>query len=81
MASIYFAMGIVMVFAARDPQKHKAFVDFLVIANILHAMVMLIASQSLIQIFLDAIPVGAMGFLPLLFYPWGLRNFLLRNGS
>ncbi len=79
MASLYLAMGVVMVFAARSPEKHKAFVDFLVIANILHALVMLVAAQNTLQIVLDVIPIGVMGVLPLLFYPWGLSNFLIRD--
>jgi hypothetical protein len=78
-ASLYLAMGVVMVFAARNPEKHKAFVDFLVIANILHASVMLVTAQKMLQIVLDVLPIGAMGILPLVFYPWGLRNFLIRD--
>ena len=79
MASLYLAMGVVMIFAARSPEKHKAFIDFLVIANILHAMVMLVAAQNILQIMLDVLPIGLMGILPLVFYPWGLRNFLIRD--
>ena len=78
MASLYFSMGIVMVFAARNPEKHKAFVDFIITGNTLHALVMLITAQNTIQIMLDVIPIGLMGILPLFFYPWGLRNFLVR---
>jgi hypothetical protein len=78
-ASLYFAMGVVMIFAARCPEKHKIFVDYLVIANILHALVMLVTIQYPMQILLDVLPIGAMGILPLLFYPWGLRNFLIRD--
>jgi hypothetical protein len=81
MASLYFAMGVVMAFAARNPEKHKAFVDFLIIANGLHAIVMFIAAQNALQILLDVIPIGAMGTLPLLFYPWGLKNFLIRDDA
>ena len=78
MASLYFSMGLVMVFAARSPEKHKSFVDFLVLGNTLHALVMLITAQNSLQIILDVIPIGAMGILPLFFYPWGVRNFLVR---
>jgi hypothetical protein len=78
-ASLYLAMGVVMVFAARNPEKHKAFVDFLVIANILHALVMVVTAQKMLQIVLDVLPIGAMGILPLVFYPWGLRNFLIQD--
>ena len=78
MASLYFSMGVVMVFAARNPEKHKSFVDFLVLGNILHALVMLITVQNATQIMLDVIPIGLMGILPLFFYPWEIRNFLVR---
>lgn len=78
MASLYFSMGLVMVFAARNPEMHKSFVDFLVLGNTLHALVMLITAQNSLQIILDIIPIGAMGLLPLFFYPWGKRNFLVR---
>jgi hypothetical protein len=81
MASLYFAMGLVMVFAARKPEQHKAFVDFLVIANVLHAGVMLLTAQNTLQIFLDVIPIGVMGLLPLSIYPWGLKNFLFGDMS
>ena len=78
MASLYFSMGIVMVFAAQNPEKHKTFIDFLVLGNTLHSLVMLVTAQSTLQIILDVIPIGAMGILPLFFYPWGIRNFLIR---
>ena len=78
MASLYFAMGVIMLFAARNPDEHKAFVDFVVLGNILHALVMLVTAQNTRQIVLDAIPIGAMGIMPLLFYPWGLRNFIVK---
>jgi len=78
MATLYFSMGIVMVVAARNPEKHKSFVDFLVLGNTLHALVMLVAAQAFLQIVLDVLPIGLMGILPLFFYPWGIRNFLIR---
>ncbi|MHA2208050.1 MAG: hypothetical protein ACXABV_02670 [Candidatus Thorarchaeota archaeon] len=40
MSSIYFSMGIVMILAAREPSKHKLFVDFLIISNTIHAIIM-----------------------------------------
>ena len=78
MASLYFSMGVVMVFAARNPENNKAFVDFLIIGNTLHALVMLVTAQNFLQIVLDVLPIGLMGILPLFFYPWGIRNFLIR---
>ena len=76
MASIYLAMGIIMILVARNPIKQKAFIDFIILANTLHASVMLFFAQNPAHIVLDVIPIGLMGLLPLLVYPWGLRNFL-----
>jgi hypothetical protein len=76
MSSIYLAMGIVMVLIAKDPLSHKAFIDFLVIANLGHAFVMLIFSETIWQLVFDVGAIALMGALPLFFYPWGLRNFL-----
>ena len=76
MSSIYLAMGIVMMLIARDPLPHKAFIDFLVIANLGHAFVMLIFSEIIWQLVFDVGAIALMGALPLFFYPWGLRQFL-----
>ena len=76
MSSIYLAMGIVMVLIAKDPLPHKAFIDFLVIANLGHAFVMLIFTESAWQLLFDVGVIALMGALPLFFYPWGLRQFL-----
>ena len=75
MSSIYFAIGIIMILCSRNPLSHKSFIDFIVIANILHAIVMIVYAENLMHIG-DALIIGAIGVLPLLFYPWGLRNFL-----
>lgn len=75
LGSLYFAMGIIMLVAAKNPLSHKTFVDFIVIANIFHAIVMLIFAQNIFHLG-DAALIGLMGVLPLLFYPWGLKNFL-----
>jgi hypothetical protein len=74
--SLYLAMGIVMIAIVRDPVPHKAFVDYVVIGNILHALVMIAYAEHLLHIILDAAFIGATGVLPLIFYPWGLGNFL-----
>jgi hypothetical protein len=78
MASLYFSMGVVMVFVAQSPEKHKSFIDFLILGNTLHALVMLVTAQAFLQILLDVLPIGLMGILPLFFYPWRIRNFLVR---
>ncbi len=74
-SSIYFAMGIFMILCSRNPISHKSFIDFIIIANIFHAIVMFLYAENLMHIG-DAIVIGALGVLPLLFYPWGLRKFL-----
>jgi type III secretory pathway component EscR len=75
-SSIYLAMGIVMIRIARNPLPHKAFIDFLVIANLAHALVMLIFAEHIWHIIIDVGAIALMGALPLFFYPWGLRKFL-----
>jgi hypothetical protein len=71
---IYFAMGIIMIFSAGNPLAHKSFLDFVIIANILHAIVMVVFAKNLLHLIVDAIPIGFMGVLPLSFYPWGLSK-------
>jgi len=73
---IYFAMGIIMIFSASNPLAHKSFLDFVILANILHSFVMVIYAKNLFHIVVDFLSIGLMGVLPLLFYPWGLRKFL-----
>ena len=74
--SLYFAMGIVMLFVSKTPAKHKAFVDFIIIGNILHSIVMIAFAQNHLHVLLDAGFIGAMGVLPLALYPWELKKFL-----
>jgi hypothetical protein len=49
-ASIYFAMGIIMLITAKNPFSHKSFVDFVVVANIFHAIVMIIFAQNIFHL-------------------------------
>ncbi|MHA2065131.1 MAG: hypothetical protein ACXABY_12210 [Candidatus Thorarchaeota archaeon] len=74
MSSIYFSIGIVMILAAKAPTEHKLFVDFLILSNTIHAAIMIIFAQNVLQIIVDAGMIGVMGILPVVFYPWGLRN-------
>ena len=74
--SLYLAMGIGMVCIARTVEKHKGFIDFIVMANVFHAVIMIVFAQKPIHIYLDAGFIGLMGLLPLLVYPWGVANFL-----
>lgn len=71
---IYFAMGIIMIVSGGNPLRHKSFLDFVIIANILHAIAMVIYAKNFLHLIVDAIPIGLMGMLPLLFYPWGLSK-------
>ena len=73
---IYLAMGVVMVAAAKKPLAHKAFVDFLILGNCFHALVMLVYSEHVLHIVFDVASIGAMGLVPILIYPWGLQSFL-----
>lgn len=75
-ASIYLAMGIIMILIAKKPLVHKSFIDFLILANLFHALVMLVFSRNFIQVLFDVIPIGLMGLIPLIIYPWQIVNFL-----
>ena len=75
-AGIYVTMGMVMIVAAPSPRKHKAFIDFVILANLLHATIMAATAQNILQVIVDVVPIGAMGILPLVFYPWGIKNYL-----
>jgi len=74
--SMYMAMGIIMVLIAKQPKEHKSFIDFIVIANILHALVMIFYAQKPSHIYLDSTFMFAMGMIPLFIYPWPIRKFL-----
>jgi hypothetical protein len=79
-ASIYLAMGIIMVLIAKVPLNHKSFIDFVILANILHALVMLVTARNFYHIIFDFAPIALMGVIPLFIYPWGIANFLrLKN--
>ena len=75
-AGIYFAMGVVMVLTAKKPSNQKSFIDFLILANLVHALIMIITARNIYQIIFDVIPIGLMGLIPLIVYPWNIRNFL-----
>ncbi len=75
-SSLYFGMGLIMIVIARNPKPHQAFVDFLIISNILHALVMLFTAQNMRHIFIDVSVVVAIGIIPLILYPWRVNNFM-----
>ena len=76
MSGIYFSMGILMVLTARNFKNHKGFVDFIILANAIHAIIMAIYAENIIHIVVDAGGIGLMALIPLIIYPWGTRNFL-----
>ncbi len=65
-----------MLVAARNPLKHKTFLDFAILGNILHAIVMALFADRLIQILVDVGFIGLMGMVLLTLYPWDIKNFL-----
>ncbi len=75
---IYIALGIVMILAAKNPIKHKLFVDLVILGNLAHAAVMIIfgALEQPAHLYGDVIWISAMWVLPLIFYPWPLSNLL-----
>lgn len=74
-SSVYVAMGIVMICAARNPEGNKAFVDFLIIANTLHAATMTFFAVNIYHLLIDSLFIGLMGILPLILYSWKLTKF------
>jgi hypothetical protein len=73
---IYFAMGIIMIRCAGNPTAHKSFLDFLILANSFHAIIMGIYAEHIFHVVIDTVSIGLMGVLPVFFYPWGIKNFL-----
>lgn len=75
---IYIALGIVMVIASKEPLKHKLFIDFSILANLFHAVVMiyfgLVDQPS--HLYGDVLWISALWLVPLFYYPWKLNTFL-----
>ena len=65
-----------MLTAARQPESSKTFLDFVILGNMLHALTMVLFLENFFQLIFDVVTIGAMGLLPLLFYPWKLKKFL-----
>lgn len=78
---IYIAWGIVMVVASKQPLKHKLFIDFTVLGNLFHALVMIVFGiiDQPMHLYGDVIWISLLWIIPLIFYPWGLKNFLKQN--
>jgi len=75
-STVYLVMGIVMIRIAKDPLPHKAFIDLIIAANLVHALVMVVYAENILHILIDAGAIALMGGLPLLFYPWDLKRLL-----
>lgn len=75
---IYIAMGIMMILAAQEPRKHKLFVDFIILGNFLHAVVMIIFGiiDQPAHLVGDVLWISVLWILPLVFYPWGLQKLM-----
>lgn len=76
---IYLALGIVMIIASKQPEKHKLFVDFCILMNLFHAVVMMAFAILVNQphhLVGDVVWIGAQAVIPLFVYPWGIKNFL-----
>jgi hypothetical protein len=73
---LYFSLGIVMIFASKNPGSHKLLIDFIILSNVLHALIMLFYVNNIYQIIFDVVTIGLMGLLPLLFYQWDFKSFL-----
>lgn len=78
---IYLALGVVMIQASREPLKHKLLVDFIILGNFFHAAVMVFFGILLqpSHLYGDVIWISAQWLIPILYYPWGLKNFLRPN--
>jgi hypothetical protein len=76
MSGIYFSMGIIMIAVANDPLRHKGFIDFIILANIIHAAIMAIFAENVWHLVVDAGGIGLMALIPLIIYPWGLKRLL-----
>jgi hypothetical protein len=78
---VYFSMGLIMLLNAKRPESSKLFIDFVILANLLHAVAMMFFLQNEYQLVLDVVSIGLMGIIPLFIYPWGLKSFLVPNSE
>lgn len=76
MSGIYFSMGTMMVLTARNFMSQKGFVDFIILANAIHAIIMVMYAKNVIHIVVDAGGIGLMALIPIIIYPWGIRSSL-----
>lgn len=51
---VYLAMGIVMIATSKNPPDHKSFIDFLLLTNLAHAILMLFSARNLCSSYRNA---------------------------
>lgn len=75
---IYIAWGIVMIAASKEPLKNKLFIDFTILGNLFHALVMIFFGiiEQPMHLYGDVLWISALWVVPLVYYPWGIKNFL-----
>ncbi|MDH5645528.1 MAG: hypothetical protein OEZ01_05945, partial [Candidatus Heimdallarchaeota archaeon] len=61
---------------SKHPENTKSLLDFIIVANILHTLVMLYFSQHPLHIIIDVGGISLIAIIPLLIYPWDRKNFL-----
>lgn len=71
---IYLSLGIMMLLSAKSPLSHKSLLDFSILGNTLHALVMLFYADKLYHVAVDVVGIALLGLIPLAFYPWGIRK-------
>ncbi len=78
-SGLYFTMGVMMILAAKNPLEHKSLVDFIILANVIHGAIMFYFAENFLHVIIDVSSMLLMGLLPLVFYPWGLKNLFRYN--
>jgi O-antigen ligase len=63
LSTVYLAMASVMIAASKNPLDHKSFIDFLILANLAHANMMLFSARNWWHM-LDVLAVGSLVALP-----------------
>lgn len=75
---IYIALGLVMVASSNNPLKHKLFIDFSILANLFHAIVMIYFGfmDQPMHLYGDVLWISALWIIPLVYYPWKISGFM-----
>ena len=65
--SLYFVLGIQMLNISRNPEPHKAFIDFIILASFIHSAIMLVFAEGINHILFAVVPIASMAVWPLIF--------------